>query len=170
MYLKKIKSKSGFTIIEVLIVLATAGLILVIIFIAVPVLQKNSRNNRRRNDLGRFYTAVEEYRLERNAAGTALFTGPSDSASFSDFKNNHLGPEFKVNYGNSNIIMADANTTPHTYKPNVDQIVYFAWHFCNEGSEHTSHSVASSSHEKHAFSVLIGMENNFYYCLDNGKG
>jgi len=40
------KSKSeGFTIIEVLIVLAIAGLIMVVVFLAVPALQRSGRNN-----------------------------------------------------------------------------------------------------------------------------
>ena len=38
------KSNQGFTIIEVMIVLAIAGLILLIVFLAVPALQRNGRN------------------------------------------------------------------------------------------------------------------------------
>ena len=45
------KRQSGFTIIEVLIVLAIAGLILLIVFLAVPALQRNSRNTQRKNDV-----------------------------------------------------------------------------------------------------------------------
>lgn len=40
----------GFTIIEVMIVLAIAGLILLIVFLAVPALQRNARNTQRKND------------------------------------------------------------------------------------------------------------------------
>ena len=45
-------SQSGFTIVEVMIVLAIAGLVLAIVFIAVPALQRNARNTQRRADLG----------------------------------------------------------------------------------------------------------------------
>jgi prepilin-type N-terminal cleavage/methylation domain-containing protein len=49
----KTKDQKGFTIIEVLIVLAIAGLILLIVFLAVPALQRNSRNTQRKTDVGR---------------------------------------------------------------------------------------------------------------------
>lgn len=56
------KSKqSGFTIIEVLIVLAIAGLIMLIVFLAVPALQRNSRNTQRRNDVAAYLGAVNEW-------------------------------------------------------------------------------------------------------------
>ena len=40
------KHRSGFTIIEIMIVLAIAGLIMLIVFLAVPALQRASRNTR----------------------------------------------------------------------------------------------------------------------------
>lgn len=57
--LKKLqKSEKGFTIIEVMIVLAIAGLILLIVFLAVPALQRNSRNTQRKSDIGRIGSAA----------------------------------------------------------------------------------------------------------------
>lgn len=47
--LKKTQSE-GFTIIEVMIVLAIAAIILVIVLLAVPALQRNSRNTTIKND------------------------------------------------------------------------------------------------------------------------
>ncbi len=52
---------AGFTIIEVLIVLAIAGLILLVVFLAVPALQRNARNTTRREDTGNLLSAVTEY-------------------------------------------------------------------------------------------------------------
>lgn len=57
--LKKL-DKKGFTIIEVLIVLAIAGLIMLVVFLAVPALQRNSRNNGRNADASRTAAAVNE--------------------------------------------------------------------------------------------------------------
>ena len=53
--------EEGFTIIEVLIVLAIAGLIILIVFLAVPALQRNSRNTQRRNDVSALLGAVQEF-------------------------------------------------------------------------------------------------------------
>ena len=60
------KQQSGFTIIEVLIVLAIAGLIMLIVFLAVPALQRNSRNTQRRNDVKLILAAVNEYAVNVN--------------------------------------------------------------------------------------------------------
>lgn len=57
---KKSNSK-GFTIIEVMIVLAIAGLILLIVFLAVPSLQRNSRNTQRKNDAAAIAAALSTY-------------------------------------------------------------------------------------------------------------
>ena len=51
----------GFTIIEVVLVLAIAGLIFLMIFVALPALQRSVRNNQRKKDTQRVYTAVIEY-------------------------------------------------------------------------------------------------------------
>ncbi len=65
--LKKLRNKNeGFTIIEVLIVLAIAGLILLIVFLAVPALQRNSRNTQRRNEVSSIMGAVNEYAANKN--------------------------------------------------------------------------------------------------------
>lgn len=54
------KKQDGFTIIEVMIVLAIAGLIMLIVFLAVPALQRNARNTSRQNDASRMVAAVNE--------------------------------------------------------------------------------------------------------------
>src|SRR5580658_8971877 len=76
MKIQKRKLNSGFTIIEVMIVLAIAGLILAIIFLAVPALQRAARNNSRKNDASHLGGLVNQY--ESNNAGqlpTTINTG-----------------------------------------------------------------------------------------------
>jgi prepilin-type N-terminal cleavage/methylation domain-containing protein len=60
------RSQSGFTIIEVLIVLAIAGLILLLVFLAIPQLQRNSRNSQRKNDVTAILEAVSHYELNHS--------------------------------------------------------------------------------------------------------
>jgi prepilin-type N-terminal cleavage/methylation domain-containing protein len=50
--------KEGFTIIEVVLVLAIAGLIFLMVFIALPALQRNQRDTARKNDMSRAQTAI----------------------------------------------------------------------------------------------------------------
>lgn len=69
--LKKLSMKNeGFTIIEVLIVLAIAGLIMLVVFLAVPSLQRNQRNTQYRNEASRLLGAYNE--ISANNAGSVL--------------------------------------------------------------------------------------------------
>lgn len=63
---KASQTKKGFTIIEVLIVLAIAGLILLIVFLAVPALQRNSRNTQRKSDVSALLGSVSEFTSNNN--------------------------------------------------------------------------------------------------------
>lgn len=58
---KQKTNQKGFTIIEVMIVLAIAGLIMVVIFVAVPSLQRSGRNNALNSDMNNTLAAVGEY-------------------------------------------------------------------------------------------------------------
>jgi prepilin-type N-terminal cleavage/methylation domain-containing protein len=71
------KRTEGFTIIEVLIVLAIAGLILAIVFLAVPALQRSNRNTARRQDVGNLLSAVIEYQANNGGANPAIAAGTS---------------------------------------------------------------------------------------------
>ena len=65
------KDNKGFTIIEVLIVLAIAGLIMLIVFLAVPALQRNQRNTARNNEASRISAAITECVANRNGIVTS---------------------------------------------------------------------------------------------------
>ncbi len=79
------KNNRGFTIIEVLIVLAIAGLIMLIVFLAVPALQRNARNTQRKNDVGKLLAAASDFVSNNNGTlptttfcfGDAVLQGPT---------------------------------------------------------------------------------------------
>jgi prepilin-type N-terminal cleavage/methylation domain-containing protein len=60
------RKEKGFTIIEVLIVLAIAGLILLVVFLAVPALQRNARNTSRKEDVASILGGFSEYTNNNN--------------------------------------------------------------------------------------------------------
>ena len=62
----KKKLQEGFTIIEVMIVLAIAGLILVVVLIAIPQLQRNQRNGARQANLARMVSEISNYSGNNN--------------------------------------------------------------------------------------------------------
>ena len=66
------QSKKGFTIIEVVLVLAVAGLIFLMVFIALPALQRSQRNTQRRNDYSMLVTSIVSYMSSNNGKITNL--------------------------------------------------------------------------------------------------
>lgn len=55
------QTSKGFTIIEVVLVLAIAGLIFLMVFIALPALQRNQRDTARKTDVSAVASAVSTY-------------------------------------------------------------------------------------------------------------
>ena len=57
-----VKNKNGFTIIEIVLVLAIAGLIFLMVFLALPALQRSQRNQLYKNNLSLVVGALQNYR------------------------------------------------------------------------------------------------------------
>ena len=84
----------GFTVIEVLLVLSVAGLIFAVVFLAVPALQRNSRNNARKHDARLLFASVNEC-LATNYYDfnkcNELSELPLDISKFSIYTGAHFG-------------------------------------------------------------------------------
>lgn len=63
-----LKSKQGFTIIEVVLVLAIAGLIFLMVFIALPNMQRSQRDTQRRNDFAALSSNITAYITNNNGS------------------------------------------------------------------------------------------------------
>jgi prepilin-type N-terminal cleavage/methylation domain-containing protein len=60
--------EKGFTIIEVVLVLAIAGLIFLMVFVALPALQRGQRDTQRRDDVSRFISQLTSYSTNNRGA------------------------------------------------------------------------------------------------------
>jgi prepilin-type N-terminal cleavage/methylation domain-containing protein len=88
-----LRKKTGFTIIEVALVLAIAGLIFLMVFVALPQLQRQQRDSRRRDDILSFLETVKKYQTNNRGAlpvgagdiGGRPSTEPGDKTSWSGF-------------------------------------------------------------------------------------
>ena len=91
----------GFTIIEVSLVLAIAGLIFLMIFIALPALHRQQRDTARKEDITAFISAVKKYQTNNRGAlpnGEGNFekaTGSGDGAKWSGFIRDYLDNGFE---------------------------------------------------------------------------
>jgi len=109
--LKKSDSK-GFTIIEVMIVLAIAGLIILIVLLAVPALQRNARNTAMKADVSAIAGAIATFESDNDGAVPA--------AAASDFA--LTGPSLLIgktgtSQATAKVQAADVIPTPVTAKP-----------------------------------------------------
>ena len=109
---KNIRRDGGFTIIEVLIVLAIAGLILLIVFLAVPALQRNARNTQRKNDVASLASALSEYINNNDGVLPATCTGGVGAAKCSFY--NNWKPGYYTNSATTPKFTNNANTKPAT--------------------------------------------------------
>jgi type IV pilus assembly protein PilA len=75
---KILKSNNGFTIIEVLIVLAIAGLIMAVVLLAVPGLQRSQANSAARTDASHIAAAASNWSANNNGIVPTSATQISD--------------------------------------------------------------------------------------------
>ena len=131
-----LKGQKGFTIIEVVLVLAIAGLIFLMVFIALPALQRGQRDTQRRNDLARAQTGVQNYQTNnRNdlpAANNAAWNGMANSYLRSN------GDKFAdPSRGDYQFQQLDVTGTP-TYNDATPTVYYTIGAVCSGESATTS--------------------------------
>lgn len=96
------QDKEGFTIIEVVLVLAIAGLIFLMVFIAWPALARSQRDSQRRDDISKFLKKVKDYQTNNrgalpsgNATGVTYNASASNKFNWEGFYKDYLGDEFR---------------------------------------------------------------------------
>jgi len=86
------KNQHGFTIIEVMIILAIAAIILVVVFLAVPHLKRVSRDNQRKQAIQLLAASMEEYK-----ANTGAYPNDTNLANFvSSYTSNTILANYQI--------------------------------------------------------------------------
>ena len=95
------KKQSGFTIIEVVLVLAIAGLIFLIVFLALPQLQASRRDTARKSDLGKIAGALSTSASANMGAypATTSELNAFAGAYASSFKDPSSGNAYTIQFG-----------------------------------------------------------------------
>lgn len=152
--------QQGFTIIEVMIVLAIGALILVVVLIAIPQLQVNQRNSARQNIISRVMTELSAYAGNNN--GRYPETAPG--LTIGDFETRYLA---NVNYEDpstgTNFILAHHTGTPvDTARPvDLGEAVYFTNAAC------TGESIGVGSGDRNIALVIKLEGGDRWFCVDN---
>jgi prepilin-type N-terminal cleavage/methylation domain-containing protein len=172
----------GFTIIEVMIVLAIAGLIMAIVFFAVPQLTRNAHDNQRQSIANRLKTELDTY--SSNNQGVYPFTGATGSYALcssqtgalhcNDWLTRYITTGTAVNITDpstgSNEVINIANAGAATV-PTITWAQGNAWITAGgkcQGEATVSTGTAGSANSKR-YALEIALERTgTFYCVDNG--
>ena len=137
------RQDSGFTIVETMIVLAIAGLILLIVLLAIPALTRNSHNNQRKQDVQAILEAVSHYELNNSGSmpgtgGDCSFLQYSKLTSYDRTQVKCIPPDSPTNSG-VNVYSETASTTPSSEQiTNLDVVSVYNYRKCSTSSPGSS--------------------------------
>ncbi|HEU5187602.1 MAG TPA: type II secretion system protein [Candidatus Saccharimonadales bacterium] len=154
-----VKNNRGFTIIEVVLVLAIAGLIFLVVFLALPALQRGQRDTQRKNDAGRMVSQLVAYqtnnqgKLPETAGEISTFVSGYMTSGSQSFDDPSTGDPYTINGGSAVITTAPA-TQPTTA---AGTIFYYINSKCSGSSV-----VANTGTRNYA--VVVYQEQGGAYC------
>ncbi|MCE7936473.1 type II secretion system protein [Candidatus Saccharibacteria bacterium CPR2] len=169
---KNLKSKEeGFTIIEVVLVLAIAALIFLIVFLALPALQRSRRDTQRKDDAGKIVSSLETYASANNGDYPAAATGNANT----NFGTNGAGNSFWERYVDIDDTVRDPSTgNPYTIEVGVNNGDASADFAAPRGNEVVYGLNARCNGEfmqagggNREVAVVVEMENGQAFCQDN---
>jgi prepilin-type N-terminal cleavage/methylation domain-containing protein len=147
----------GFTIIEVVLVLAIAGLIFLVVFLALPALQRSQRDTQRKSDLGKLMSQVTSY--QSNNQGT-LPTATWDTTFKTGYLTVNNQPFTDPQTGNTYTITQQATFVP---KPPVGNIYTYINARCDPAAANGLSAGAGNRN----FAAIIFQEQGGYACQSN---
>lgn len=157
------RNKNGFTIIEVMIVVAIAGVIMLAVFLAIGQLQRNSRDSARR----RYAASIPQYYLDYYRYNMSY---PSTDAQRQTFLDKYLPSQVDPLSGDPyDIDFGDGKTASTSGVPPVGSIYIMQYHWCNDAdsSDGTSNPVTGDRKSLDQIVVWYGTEAGRYGCVDN---
>lgn len=156
----KRRNAKGFTIIEVLIVLAIGGLIIAIVLVAIPQLQRNQRNESRRNIMGRMKTEIDNYSGNNNGQI------PDSAADVTDLTNRYLsGINRNDPQSGTPMNVTRPAADPPDGVPTGANLPAVGAIFYREGNSCDGEQMAAGSGRTYA--LWTQLEGGAVYCLDN---
>jgi type II secretory pathway pseudopilin PulG len=152
--------KPAFTIIEVVLVLAIAGLIFLMVFIALPALQRNQRDTQKKNDIGRVLTALQSY--QSNNRGSIPTSWESQlTTPYLRLDGDTFTDPSGINYRLTSRTVADGKPTRRINSAgDISMIFYYLNSKCDG-----ENIVAADGANRVAFAALL--EGGGIYCVNN---
>lgn len=159
MFTKVKNLKKGFTIIEVMIVMAIAGLILAVVLIAIPQLQRSQRDNARQSVLSRLTSEFGSY------AGNNEGKFPVTAQTLADFISRYITNKVDIKNPSSGSDYAVSIAGNAAANPTSAQILVYPGMSCSGESVTGALSNSATVRE---YAIRLQLERaNVYYCVDN---
>ena len=157
----------GFTIIEVVLVLAIAGLIFLMVFIALPALQRNQRDTQMKNDMSRVVAALNSYRANnRGKLPTDAYIGIGGTST-SQFVVSYLrsgGDQFNDPSGDPYLMRAFTRNVGQDYTSVIIAEQYKNQVFISPGRHCEGPVIIAAGPAQ--FAVQYALESGGVYCLN----
>lgn len=161
---QNIKTKSGFTIIEVVLVLAIAGLIFLMVFIALPALQRSQRDTQRRDDMARLATALTNWQTNHGNSLPGANEADSFLQNYLKQSTDLAASEFKdpngTNYGLT--IINGTGENPNLNVLAIPNIKLVTSAHCN--GETAVHATTDGAND---YAILYQLEGSGVLCQDS---
>ena len=163
-----IKSKKGFTIIEVVLVLAIAGLIFLMVFIALPNMQRSQRDTQRRNDYSALSANMVQYMTNNNGALPTSLSSSDSIKYINATGNDPTGQTYQLSVKSCKNV-TDTNcgitstTLPAATKDDASKVFVVTYAQCDSG-------VLKSVKSARAFAIYGNLETGSgTYCQSNSQ-
>lgn len=154
---QQLKEK-GFTIIEVVLVLAIAALIFLMVFIALPALQRNQRDQDRKVYVGKVVSAISTYQ------STNRGESPENGAALADYVDGVVDEGNAKLGGAYTLIIQDMPEEATLGAADKGTIQVYKSAQCGKGDDLNKAVSADSSRQA---AVIIQLENgNAFFCQD----
>lgn len=140
----------GFTIIEVVLVLAIAGLIFLMVFIALPALQRGQRDTARKNDVSTVSSAVTTFTSNNRGA----FPTTAQLAGYAT----------NVSTNTSSVVVGAAG--PKTISP-ADGVITVTQQTTCGASTTTNQTLATGTTRQYTVVTKLESGGGSYFCLDS---
>ena len=150
----------GFTIIEVVLVLAIAGLIFLVVFLALPALQRGQRDTQRKQDLGKMMSQVTAY--ASNNQGLLPTSAQWDTPFKTSYLTVNSTPFADPSDGVTYTITQPATAPAGAPAPTVHSILVYPGMTCASGGLGGTLTTGSRT-----LAAVIYQEQGGYYCQNN---
>ena len=152
---QELKQK-GFTIIEVVLVLAIAALIFLMVFIALPALQRNQRDTARKQELGKVISAVATY--QSNHRGANPTTSATDVADFAKYVDGTVSGS-TIQLTTTTVTISGTATNGTNGGATKDMIILAPGHKCG-----TDNTFAAPTSSRQAAAIVVMENGDADYC------